>query len=240
MSKVWLSMRFSSVGVMLAGVGSAITGCTAEDAIKAVLIWLALALGGAVATEETTTGGGAAAPTAIVLFSAGTTASGDFKTIGAGTGGREGADNICKNATIPTGVDPTTVHAFISVTGTDQLKDLHTLSPGFSAALPVTGPPPALIQISSNWNNIFGTILLATFRNAGVTIDSGDISIWTGTKVNGSVASGNCVSWTSSTDSSTGFVGLDTFTNSAAIATTTSPACDSMTIELTCAGAFTP
>lgn len=46
MRQLWSGIRYSSVGVMLAGVGSAITGCSAEDAIKALLIWLALALGG--------------------------------------------------------------------------------------------------------------------------------------------------------------------------------------------------
>lgn len=71
MNRLWGAIRFSSVGVMLASVGLAIAGCSAEDAIKAFLIWLALALGSG-ATEETIPGGGATA--LAVCASGGTTA----------------------------------------------------------------------------------------------------------------------------------------------------------------------
>lgn len=247
MREILVSLRFSTVGVMLAGVGSAISGCSAEDAIKALLIWLALALGGGT-IEVTTTGGGAAAPTVIVLFSAGRTANGDFRSIGGAPtdpDGRAGADKICQDAMIPAGVDPSTIHAFISVSGTDQLKDLPTLPPTFSAALPVVGPPPAFTPIADDWVDVFdGDDLLATFSAAGVTIVAGGKKIWTGSTAAGS-ADRLCSGWTTSVGSSSvalsgNFGNADQIITANALSAPGSfLSCNNNTAQLVCAGAAT-
>lgn len=195
MSKVWLSIRFSSVGVLLTGVGSAITGCTAEDAIKALLIWLALALGGG-AVEEATTGG---APMKIVLFSDGAH-NGDFASVDTTLNDpRTGADQLCATSAAAKSILQDNVHAFLSIDGTDQLKDFPAQF-SFSDALPIVGPMTTLVAIADDWADIFDfgvDGLLADFKSAGAAVGAGDGKLlWTGSTSAGTIESRTCIAWT--------------------------------------------
>lgn len=62
MKRLWSAVRYNAVGVMVAGVFSAIAGCSIEDSIRAIVLLLILFLTGG-GGEETTT----APPAQLVL-----------------------------------------------------------------------------------------------------------------------------------------------------------------------------
>lgn len=171
---------------MLAGVGSAITGCTAEDAIKALLIWLALALGGGTAAEETTSGG--AAPR-ITMYDGG--------IFDGNLGGRAGADDKCTTAAGPLGLGGMKIHAYISVDGADDIKS-HAIFTDLPLALPIKSTSD--VQIATDWDEALNhaSPLDATLQAAGIL--PADSEWWSGSNADGTAfTDGTCEEWTMGT-----------------------------------------
>jgi hypothetical protein len=244
MNRIWKAVRYSAVGITIAGIFTTIAGCSTEDSIRAIILFIIMLLmGGSGSTEETTAGGGAAAPSAIVLFSAGTTASADLDAIGGGGGdGRVGADNICKAASIPSGIDPVSVRAFLSVSGTDQIIDLPTRAPAFPGTLPVVGPPPTMTPIAADWADLFDADdLLSSFDGATVPTTGVNLPIWTGSTASGTV-SNTCSGWTAGAVATPfAAVGATSSVTGAAIIVFDEYNCNNANIaELVCVGTFTP
>lgn len=96
-------------------------GCSAEDAIKALLVLLALGAGAGDGKNTTGAGGGAAsigdATAELILYNAG--------QVNGSLGGRVGADALCVAAANPN-LNPNYTHlkAFISIQTGDAISDL--------------------------------------------------------------------------------------------------------------------
>ena len=136
----------------------------------------------------------------IFIFPAGKLNDADFKTAGGGADGREGADNLCKAAASPGGafsfLSGKTIKAFISVSGTDQIKDV--VPPAFQE-LPVYGIKSNGVQtlLKSSWTGLWNNTGIEATMNAATGIDSG---WWNGSNVDGTYKGDNssCSQWTSS------------------------------------------
>jgi len=193
MKRLGKAVRYSAVGVTIAGIISTLAGCSAEDSIRALLLFLIMLLmggGGESATEVPPV-------TAVVMFSAGTF-NGDLQTAGGGATGREGADNLCRAAK-PAAVTNPNVRAFISVSATDEIRDMPT-NYGVPTLLPITGPTGTVIV--GTWQGLLdapNTNLLTRPDVAGVGNPGGD-SWWSGTEIVALTAvhdsSNDCTGWT--------------------------------------------
>jgi hypothetical protein len=222
---------------MIAGVFSAIAGCSTEDSIRAIILFIIMLFMGGNG-EETTTGdsgsGGAAPVTEIVLFSAGVTANGDFKALGAGADGREGADNLCIAAK-PAAVTQPNVRAFISVTATDEIQDMPA-NHGVATDLPIVGPTD--IAIADDWPDLFDhgvDPLTNSLLDGAVVTDAANSSFWTGSNADGSL-SASCSAWSTASATFPGGAnaGGDNVTDATWLARTT-VTCDGVfSTELIC------
>lgn len=220
MCKVWLSLRYSSVGVMLAGVGSAITGCTAEDAVKALLIWLALALGSGAGTTPDTGDSTPAAPTDIVLYDGG--------QHNGNLGGRAGADAICLDAATGTAADSGRTHhiAFLSVSSSDDLSNLNEF-PDLDTDAPLVSLTGA--TVSSTFISAFDGAIDVSLAAAGVL---GGGAWWSGSGASG-IAAETCKGWSSQSTDDSAVIGVSSSEFNWIDGTTTFP-CSMSSIHVLC------
>lgn len=136
-------------------------------------------------------------PTVIYLYSAGTRPNGNL-------GGRAGANATCITAGPPVGT--TTVQAFLSVSASDQIRDL---VPSIYQTLPVVDAGGAM-TIANTWNDLW-TIpagLNMSLADAGVLGPGAEW--WSGSNLDGTFNANNCNStggWTSGSSIVTGWAG---------------------------------
>lgn len=188
-------LRVSGVGVMLVGVGSAITGCSAEDVIRALLLLIGLGLGG----SGTDTGGSAAAAPPIVFYDGGTT-NGNM-------GGRSGANAMCVAAATGVAANKTHKVAYLSVSSTDQLSN-HLQFPGLPTNVPLVSLTGE--KLAMNWAD-------ALDQSVGMSLIDANIftvgTFWWSGSTSMGILNPNCTGWTIS-GAPTAFVGNKTSTNS--------------------------
>lgn len=198
MKRLGSAVRYGAVGVILAGVFSTIVGCSAQDAIRALLVILGLMLGSG-GGEEGATAGTPPPVTEIVIYSAGQH-TGNLKAEGNGANGREGADNLCIAAK-PADVTNPTVRAFITVDafGPDDIASM-PFNFGVPTNLPVKTTPSAGGAILVNtWGDLTGK-LPDTLDGLGITDPSdgggvGSLLWWSGIPSGGIPFT--CQGWTS-------------------------------------------
>jgi len=113
-------------------------------------------------------------------------------------GGRAGADAICKGmAGKPAGFAQ--YRAFISVSDTDEIRDMPTLY-GVPTTDPIVGTGGT---IANDWADLLdGNIALELETAIGATQH-----YWTGSNADGSLETNTCSNWTSGSDSIDGAVG---------------------------------
>lgn len=127
---------------------------------------------------------------------------GNYATTGDGTKGRDGADTLCRM--IP-GYEDRQVHAVLSVTEDDQLKDMPT-NFNFSKDAPIFGDKG--LQIAKNWADLLDSLLDASLQST-VTELAEDGFYWTGSEADGSLSiNNNCLGFESGDRSETGASGL--------------------------------
>jgi len=152
----------------------------------------------------------------IFIFPAVLAIDGDLKTAGGGADGREGADNLCKAEALSgepfNFLSGKTIKAFISVSGTDQIKDL---VPADLQELPVYGIKSngAQTLLKSSWTGLWNSGIEATMNSAtGI-----DRNWWSGSNADGTYIDDNnsCSQWTtgSSTHPPLGHGGVHNQTN---------------------------
>lgn len=137
-----------------------------------------------------------ATPTVIYLYSAGQR-NGNL-------GGRIGADATCIAAGPPAGT--TTVHAFLSVSALDQIRDL---VPSIYQTLPVVDAGGAM-TIANTWNDLWINPAGLNMSLADAGVLGGGAEWWSGSNLDGSYNSNNCDStggWTSGSSIETGWAG---------------------------------
>jgi len=113
-------------------------------------------------------------------------------------GGRSGLDSFCKSK-MPGGLKCANVHALISVSASDEIRDMPT-GHGYATAKPMywyNGATKQYSKFADSWGDMLdGTI--AKSRLAGTGIDA---LVWTGSDNNGGFHSSSrfhCLGWTSS------------------------------------------
>ncbi len=120
----------------------------------------------------------------VYIFSTSTLYNGNL-------GGRSGADAKCKaryDAAF-TGLNCTTVKAFISVNGSDEIRDM----PGnYGVPTNVVIYGPTGLRIGINWADLLDGTIERSMADAGVETS---YNYWTGSNSNGSVTSINCSGW---------------------------------------------
>lgn len=142
--------------------------------------------------------GGAAAPTAIYIYRyTGGTVQGSL-------GGRAGADALCQSIAPP--ASTTVVHAFLSVSTADQVRDLVPLA---YQVLPVYDGTGTNL-ISTTWALMWDGSIDQSLSNAGVL--GGGAEWWNGSFLNGTYNSasscdGGLGSWTTNSNAFTGQAG---------------------------------
>lgn len=135
-------------------------------------------------------------PSAYFLFASGTTHTGNL-------GGRAGANNICRTSTTrPAVCTAANTWAFISVSDTDEIRDFPTTVPTWTGGSAFNTATPwywrqgahAGIRADNNWTSLLdGSVI-----NSGQTAGLPQNWAWTGSHVDGSVASNNtCSGWLS-------------------------------------------
>jgi hypothetical protein len=98
----------------------------------------------------------ASQPTKLILFDGG--------THNGNLGGRSGADDLCKNSSNkPSGT--TNIHAFISISLTDQVIDMPT-NYGYPVDFAVFGPDGTHL-IANNWADMFDNSINMSLQSAG-------------------------------------------------------------------------
>lgn len=114
-------------------------------------------------------------------------------------GGRTGADKIVSDAIVAGGshipVGLTKSVAFISISATDQLKDIPS-NYNFPTSVPIYGPD-GIAKIADNWADLMDETIDITLTEAGVLPDYGKgVSWWSGSNSDGTVHTDTCQSWT--------------------------------------------
>jgi hypothetical protein len=109
-------------------------------------------------------------------------------------GGREGADALVQ-AGAPSQLQGKTIHAFLSVSETDEIADMPA-NYGVPTDLPVYSAKGDY-RLATSWSELFGHIDQAL--DVTLHIDSGS-RWWSGSQANGSVATQTCAGWTTSAD----------------------------------------
>jgi hypothetical protein len=163
-------------------------------------------------------------PTMLMLYNAGTP-DGNL-------GGRTGADAICNaSGNMPAGVKK--VHAFISMSASDQISDMPA-NYGYQANLAIYGPD-GTSMIANNWADMLDGSIAMSLDAAGILPAA---STW----LNGTNGSGNwaglvssCQSFVSNNGSDFSFVGLSNNTDSTWM-TAGSVTCSDTTHYLLCIG----
>ena len=121
----------------------------------------------------------------IVLYNSGTTSGGNL-------GGRSGADSTCQSSK-PSNVGEANVRAFISVSATDEIRDM-PLNYGVPTNIPVASPSGILVD--TDFNALLDGSIRVALAVAGVITNS---TRWfSGSQSDGSVAAANCTGFTSS------------------------------------------
>lgn len=142
-----------------------------------------------------------AAVTQIVLYDAGGDAyDGDL-------GGRAGADAICAaSANRPMGAEYTNFRAFISISDSDEIRDMPTRY-GVPIDVPIVGGD-GTTQLAPNWAGLLDGNIDTTLELAG---SRGGVSEawWSGSQSNGSLDTDNCSGWTSASAGLPGQIGDD-------------------------------
>ena len=138
-------------------------------------------------------------PSAIYLFNAG-------QPTGA-LGGRSGADTLCASAVATAGlpITPVKVKAFLSVSASDQARDLLP-SAWWSVAIPIMDPT-GTNTVAGSWNDLLDGSINMTMGAAGI-IPSG-YWMWSGSESDGTFTAGgnSCNGWTSATSGVFGWAG---------------------------------
>jgi len=121
-------------------------------------------------------------------------------------GGREGADTFCATQT-PSGY--TQVRAFLSVDGTDEIRDMPT-NYQISTTAPILGSADTLI--ANNWQDLLDGSITDSLSTA--IADLGVAGWWSGSYTDGSLRNENCSQWSSNSNNQTGSLGTSISTNS--------------------------
>jgi hypothetical protein len=140
---------------------------------------------------------GPAAPDRIYLYSYGVTPDGNL-------GGRSGADTLCNSIAPPSGA--ATVHAFLSVSATDQIRDL---VPAAYWGVPVTDASGTNV-ISTTWALLWDESIDISLSTA-LVLGAG-LEWWNGSNLDGTYnAASSCTAttegFTSNLNALTGAVG---------------------------------
>lgn len=118
-------------------------------------------------------------------------------------GGRSGADDYVSDRA-PARLAGKEVHAFLSVSATDELADMPA-NYAVPTDLPVYGlGPDGPVQLAAQWSGLFDDQIDSSLDTA-LGVASSD-RWWSGSQSNGSVASANCSGWT--TTAGTGSTGV--------------------------------
>jgi hypothetical protein len=160
--------------------------------------------------------------------------NGDFDGYGGSSNARDGWDFFCedkKPANLPG--DCTHIHAFISVSATDEIRDMDTLY-GYDRTAPVYwwhNTNYAFYKLATDWEDMLDNSILIT-QSDGTGLSG---SVWTGAQANGNVWSGrNCAGWTDGTSASIARRGSGTTTGEQWL-TTGDDNCDQAWPEIRCA-----
>ena len=136
-------------------------------------------------------------PQKIVLFGTAATFSGSL-------GGRTGADaKVAADAARPSGL--TEVHAFLSVSETDSIKDFPETY-GFSPELPIVGPDGVTV-IADNWADLLDGTIASSLGRMGVVEDGKGEVWWSGSNADGSASQHTCNGWTDESGDTHGTAG---------------------------------
>jgi hypothetical protein len=158
---------------------------------------------------------------AIVLYLAaddsGTSASSyDGNLGGSGSGGRAGADAKCNMTPSKLPCDPSSIHAFILVDPGDSFPTWPSHF-SYSSNLPLyfyNLTTERGRKFAPNWSAAMSACQSGTQIAVNVAVGTGvsfppvgDVSFWTGSNCDGSLAAANCNKWTSNASNVTGEVG---------------------------------
>lgn len=159
----------------------------------------------------------------MVMYAPNSTYNGDLKTTGGGATGREGADNLCKNATNkPAGFS--NYRAFISVDANDEIRDMPA-NYGVPINTPIKGTTGGT-TIANDWADLLDGTILTSLSSAGVA----SASYWrSGSLADGSIGTGTCSGWTSSSITESAEEGLPSATNGTWLDDGSPFACDNNT-----------
>ena len=220
--KVFRVVRLSAIGLMTTGLFSAIAGCSAEDQLRALILFILLLL----------TGSGADSTPdpmpmdSIVMYSV-AAPNGDLN-------GRAGADLLCQTtppANLPAAY--TNFRAFLSVDNTtpDTISDMPN-NYGVPTTVPVVGPPPANVPIGNDWNDLIdGNGILNTLEDANVMTSGNQ---WTGSTPTGGLDATHCSNWTDGGFGNSGEVGARFTTSGTSWISLIDDRCDTATHRLLC------
>lgn len=139
-------------------------------------------------------------PTKIYLFRSSTGTKGNLA-------GRVGADMLV-NASVYKPTGNYTVHAFISVSSSDCIKNMPA-NYGFPDDIPIVSAASGNFKIADNWADLLDgsiDIKLADTSGAGVLPDLKSSIWWSGSNADGTV-SVNCSGWMDNSGATNGVVG---------------------------------
>jgi hypothetical protein len=139
--------------------------------------------------------------TQMVLYESGANVRGNFPA--AHGGGRAGADAYCESVRPASLTCNATVRAFVSYSGTDEIRDFPSLY-STPTGIPVywynRATNTASVQVGVDWADIFNGSILNSFQSGtGVGTD-----YWSGASGVGALATTNCTGWSDATGVVTG------------------------------------
>ena len=155
-----------------------------------LLFGLAMVLLVACGSAGTGTDGGSGQLAIRRVFVTSARYNGDFKTIGAGNDGLEGADRLCNTVAQGAGV-PGTYTAWLSSPTVDAIDRIQDVGPWYQ----ITADGGAIKTFNNRANMASAPLAAIQYTESGIQVFSG--AVWTGTDTGGRKTSQNCKGFTS-------------------------------------------
>ena len=111
-------------------------------------------------------------------------------------GGRSGADALCNSGKPDALSHLAQVHAFLSVSSSDTIKDMPE-NYNVHAGATIRGPNGN--AIASHWDDLLDGAILTSLQSAGVENVTGFIDVvrwWSGSEPDGLLTTDHCIGWT--------------------------------------------
>ena len=172
----------------------------------------------------------------IYLYATGATENGNIQ--GDYPTAREGADAVCID-TKPTGLDCSNIRAFISISDTDEIRDIPT-NYDLKTSIPITneeGYSATNTALADDWDDLLDGTVDNSLNDLGIIVGNTKAPAeqwWSGSNLDGSLNSNHCSTWTDDLPAvPTGMTGFNSSTNSYWITYTPGLQCSDL-INLLC------